>query len=133
MKKYKLFFFAAVASFLVSACVYDFVAPVQAPPLNGGGGNGEETVSFASDIIPVFESKCASCHRAGGAKSTPDLTAEKAYTSVYTSTYINLENPEESLIYNHIRPDTDTHTQRKYTAAEAQLVLTWIQEGAQNN
>lgn len=133
MKKYKIFFFAAVISILASACVYDFVAPEPVAPIISGGGNGQSTVSFATDIVPIFEAKCVACHKMGGVKPNPDLTASKAYSDIATAKYINVDAPEESHLYVHIYSNTSAHTQKKFTAAEAQLVLTWITEGAQNN
>lgn len=135
MRKYKIFFLTALISILASACIYDFMAPEPPAPINGGGngGNGEETVSFVNDIVPIFEAKCTSCHKAGGIKPNPDLTADKAYASIATSKYINLDTPEDSYLYVHIYSNTSAHTQKKFTAAEAQLVLTWITEGAKNN
>jgi len=133
MKKYRIFLIVAIVGFLASACVYDSVVPEQAPPIDGGGGNGEETVSFAADIIPIFESKCTACHKAGGVKPNPDLTSGKAYTTIATAKYISVTNPEQSLIYTYTSPGTSTHTQKKYTTTEAQKILIWIQEGAKNN
>lgn len=133
MKKNKIFLILAVVSFLASACVYDFVAPEVQQPLPDNGGNGEETVNFASDIAPIFESKCTACHKPGGLKPNPNLTSGNAYTTIATAKYINLTTPEESMIYDYLKPTSGTHNQKKYTAAEAQLILTWIQEGAKNN
>lgn len=133
MKKYKIFFLAAVLGVLVSSCVYDFLAPAPIAPIDGGGGNGEETVSFASDIVPIFEAKCVACHKPGGSKPNPDLTAANAYSSIANAKYINVDSPSESHLYVHIYSNTSAHTQKKFTAAEAQLVLTWITEGAKNN
>ena len=132
MKKKYIFLIVAVLGFAVSGCVYDFVAPAPAPPLDGGG-NGETTVSFTSDMIPIFQNKCTACHKPGGVEPTPDLTADKAYNSLHTSTYLNLTTPEESYLYVHLYSDANAHSQKKFTAAEALTVLTWIQEGAQNN
>ena len=130
MKKFKIFFFAAVIGLIISACEYNFLVEEELPPINGGG-NGEETVYFSTDIQPIFTANCAGCHNTGG--RAPDLSAGKAYQSIGNAKYINVSSPEQSLIYAYPGPGTSTHTQKKYTAAQAQLILVWIQEGAKNN
>ncbi len=64
----------------------------------------------------------------------PDLSTGNAYSSLNSSRYINTSNPESSLIYTHPNPaNTSEHSQKKYTEAQAALVLTWITQGAKNN
>jgi len=93
-------------------------------------------VSFANDIIPVFNAKCSmsGCHNAGGQK--PNLVAESALNSLTNGGYIDVDNPENSELYLWM-------TGKKATAmpqGEAnnpsninQYVLAWIKQGAQNN
>ena len=132
MKKYKIFLLTVAISFLVSACIYDFIAPepvVTPPP-----PTGNETVSFETDIIPIFTAgKCTDCHKAGGLQPIPDLTADKAYSSIATAKYVNVDSPEDSYLYQHIYVDQNSHTHHKFTSDQADLVLTWIEEGAQDN
>ena len=91
-------------------------------------------VSFAADVLPIFEKSCAisGCHVTNG--QTPDLSADKAYISLTTSDYLDLEVPENSEIYGL--------TSGKLTPAMpiggsdpaiAAMILAWIQQGAQNN
>ncbi len=130
MKKYKIFIIVVAISFFTSACEYAFLAPEELPPIDGGNGNGVE-VSFATDVLPIFENRCASCHKSGG--PDPILTGSAAYQSINNSKYINLDSPESSLIYSYVAPGASTHTHRQYSAAQAQYVLVWIQQGAENN
>jgi hypothetical protein len=37
------------------------------PPGDGGGGDGGDSISYASAIHPLLLSGCQSCHRSGGA------------------------------------------------------------------
>ncbi len=130
MKKYKIFFFAAVIGLFVSACQYDFIVPEES--IDGGGGNGNSTVSFKTQIVPIFTTEgCVSCHKTGG--QAPDLTADKAYGSLAVTKYVNVSSPADSYLYKHIYSDTNAHKHHKFTATEAQLIYTWIEEGAQNN
>lgn len=131
MKKMKIFCLIFVIGFLFGACEYNFIVPEEVPPIDNGGGNGEETVSFSTQVLPIFSTNCASCHKTGGTK--PDLTAANAYQSIYTSKYINVSSPEQSKIYSFVKNGASTHKHKQYTVAEGQLMLTWITEGAKNN
>lgn len=124
MKTLKLFAVILVA-LLFSQCKYDFIVPEEViDPTDPT----VEDISFATEILPIFTSKCASCH---DGSPQPDLTEANAYNSLTsTSRYINADSPEESLIYTKSLP-SGSHT--KYSEAEAALVLTWITQGAQNN
>jgi hypothetical protein len=62
----------------------------------------------------------------------PDLTSANSYNQVVPG-QINSTKPEESKIYTFPAPSTSIHSWKKYSANEANLVLTWITEGAKNN
>ena len=130
MKKNVIFLIIAVLGLAVGACDYAFVVPEELPPVDDGDGN-PLVISFADDVLPIFTSRCASCHKAGG--QSPDLTEANAYLGINNTKYIDLDNPESSLIYSFVAPGASTHTHRQYSAAQAQYVLVWIQQGAKNN
>ena len=130
MKNFKIIFLVVVLGFALGSCEYAFIAPEELPPIGGGNGNGTE-VSFADDVLPIFTGRCASCHKNGG--PDPILTESEAYQSINKSRYINRDNPESSFIYSYVAPGSSGHTHRLYTAAQAQYVLVWIQQGAKNN
>lgn len=105
----------------LSGCEYDYPVPEPLP----------DVVSFSNNILPFFSSSCAfaGCHNTGG--ESPDLTAENAYSALMSTNQINLENPEESLLYTKI---ASGGTMAPYsTPANTALVLAWIKDGAQNN
>jgi hypothetical protein len=56
-------------------------------------------VSFKNDLLPVFNANCAlsGCHTSGGLK--PDLSADKAYTSILGGNYVNTGDPQGSELY----------------------------------
>ncbi len=58
-----------------------------------------KTVSFASDILPIFTKDCAvsGCHASGG--KAPDLSAANAYSSLTSGGYIDTGSPESSGLY----------------------------------
>ena len=126
MKKLNIYFLLFVFGMILNACTYDFIAKEELPPV-------DQTVDilFATQIAPIFADKCIACHKTGG--QAPDLTAANAYNSIKNMNLTNTASPESSPLYTFPNPVTTTHTWKKYSAAEAQLVLTWIKQGAKNN
>jgi len=131
MKKIKSLLNLFVVALLLGGCTYNYIVPEDLPPDPTDPDAPE--ISFSAEILPIFNNgnNCTSCHGAGGV--SPNLTTGSAYASINNTKYINLGNPEGSLIYTHPHPDTGTHNQKKYTEKEAALVLGWIVQGAQNN
>jgi hypothetical protein len=91
-------------------------------------------VTFATDIIPIFNKSCnvSGCHNAGGIK--PDLSVNNASTSLTVGNYFNTSAPESSTIYQWMSgkkgtPMPTSGVNKDYNA----LVLAWIKQGAQNN
>lgn len=111
---------------VMSSCTFDQVEPKRAdfiPP--------EEPISFSTQIQPIFTARCISCHPP---TANLDLQAGVAYSQMGPGTkYTDLANPDQSLIYTYPNPTSATHAYRKYSDQEAFLILTWIQEGAENN
>ncbi len=124
---------AVFAVVLLSQCTYNFVVPFPEPDVPDPDDPNTELVSFATEIVPIFNNGnlCTSCHTTG--KQAPDLTPEKAYASINSTRYINSASPEESKIYKYASPATTTHAQKKYNSAQAAKILLWIQQGAKNN
>jgi len=96
-----------------------------------GGDPIPEEVSFSEDLIPFFETSCAyaGCHNNGGIP--PDLTEDVAYVSLTNGGYIDTDNPPQSLLYTKI---AEGGSMEKYsTPRDTQMVLKWIEDGAENN
>lgn len=123
MKKYSIFLILIVVSLFLGSCKYDFILPEEVPVIDNGG----DPISFATQIAPIFASKCTECHKPGD--KTPDLTAANAYSQI-TTKYVNTASPASSKIYTV--PTSGTHY-AKVTATQAALILKWITEGAKNN
>jgi len=120
--KYLIILFCIV--FALASCEYETIE-VDLPNL-------EDPVSFSADIVPIFTngSNCTGCHGAGA--TSPELTATKAYSSIVPN-LINTGEAELSKIYQYPHPSSSTHGFKKYTHAQAALVLAWIKQGAENN
>lgn len=101
---------------LFASCTYD-QNPVPVVP---------EEVSFATDLVPMFEAKCNACH----ASVAPVLTSDVAYGNLINFNYINTTDPASSLFYTKI----DGGSMDSYASNEDRsVVLKWIEQGALDN
>ena len=122
--KYIIIMFFTVA--ITSGCTYNWILPEEDVDPNPDG----EPISYATQVQPIFDNKCVSCHNTGG--TAPDLSTGKSYNQIVPG-HVNLTAPAESNIYHFPAPSSTVHTWKKYSNGEAKIVLTWIEEGAKNN
>ena len=86
----------------------------------------EEVVSFATDIIPIFESNnCSQCHNAS---RDPDLRAGNEYNSLVPD-YVTPGDLSGSILYNKLV----INNHRELNANELAYIIEWIEGGAENN
>jgi hypothetical protein len=109
---------------MLTSCEYDFIEPTPPPPPPPAG----DTISFAQDIQPFFNAKCASCHP-GVYK--PDLTAGNSYNALITGNYVVAGDPAASSLYTKCKPGASMAPYT--TAAELDLMYRWIYAGAKND
>lgn len=126
MKSFKYLFAITILILGLAGCKYSFIVPEDIPITDPNDPNAVQ-VSFAEDIQPIFDASCVFCHN--GTRN-PNLTSGNSFSSL-NSNYVNKDNPEGSKIYTEPAP-SGSHGKR-YTAAEAALVLGWIKQGAKNN
>jgi len=107
---------------MLASCEYDSVEPVEIDP--------DTEISFKDDIIPVFNESCNSsgCHATGD--WAPDLTTENAYEALFAGDFIDTTNPENSDLYKAMNSGSMTTYS---TPGDTQLILTWIEQGADDN
>jgi uncharacterized membrane protein len=91
------------------------------------------TVSFKSDVLPVFQTNCAMCH---GNSSGGD-GGDKNYTS-YDGVMkdITAGNANKSKIYSVITSTISRMPPTSHNALnqdQRSLIYVWIEQGAQNN
>jgi len=104
------------------SCTYDEIKPkkIDVPTV----------VSFSTDVIPIFNAKCnmTGCHSAGG--QPPNLTSQNAYTSLTFYGYVDLVDPQASIIYQKIT----TGTMKQHASDQDRaIILKWIEQGANND
>lgn len=90
--------------------------------------NLKKEVSFTTNIEPAFQQKCLSCHTT----SNPVLTKDKARESLLTGNYIDLDNPDQSIVYLKTK-DGHPGGNNVLTPSELALLLKWIEQGAMDN
>ena len=96
-----------------------------------------DTVYFENDIFPILQASCAyaGCHDAATSQNGVNLTT---YFSIIQTGDIKAGNPNGSDLYEVITendPDKRMPPPPKnpLSAAQTQLIFTWIQQGAKNN
>ncbi|MDP2235964.1 MAG: hypothetical protein Q8J88_05990 [Bacteroidales bacterium] len=114
-----------LAGFLTS-CEYEFIVP-DVPVIDP-----EVPIKFSEQIVPIFTSgnACTACHKTGS--TPPDLTTDRAYNAIVPA-LVNPADPESSSIYWFAHPNSSSHNWKKYSAADAAIILEWIKQGAKNN
>lgn len=83
-------------------------------------------VSFSSDIQPIFDQNCVSCH--SGAQS-PDLSPGWSYDELIDGGYVDTDFPCSSLLYETLLGSHDGRTSEDETLT----ILGWMDEGAEDN
>lgn len=108
---------------IMNACVSDQIAPKEiAVP---------DEVSFATDIVPIFESSCnqAGCHNNNGIP--PVLTPEAAWVNLIFFNYVDTVNSENSFLWTKI---DDGGSMAQYLSDEDKaFIFQWIEQDAPNN
>jgi hypothetical protein len=102
-------------------------ASVPAAPASGA-------VSFSKDIAPLLQGSCVSCH--GGEKTSKNLDL-KTYASLMTGSQngavIVASDAANSKMVQKIQSGSMPKRGAKWTAAQLQLLVDWVNAGAQNN
>ena len=120
--KTRKFLFAMFIAFLGliihTSCEYEPLGIPQAPP-------PPAKVSFSTDIQPIFDAKCISCH-----KSTHNLPLVQgdSYNALIAKNCIVKGDAETSKLYTKVR---DGHNPP--TTDKLDLIKQWINEGAEDN
>lgn len=127
-----------------------------AVPLGGvpdpGAGNGGPTVSFATDIQPIFNATCGDgdCHLMGSVSGGLALDEGAAYANIVnvlaSPVFLNLNliepgDPDNSYLFRKLLPpdqaeyfpDRMPKNRSPLIEAEIELFRTWILEGAIDN
>lgn len=112
--------------FTLAGCYYDQVIPVD-PAIDVG------EVTFAADIIPIFNKDCngSGCHNGS---VSPNLLPANAYNALINGGYIDKADPPNSSLYKWMEGEEGTPMPPSGPDATYNAkVLAWIEQGALNN
>ena len=93
-------------------------------------GGVPDTVSHANDMQPFYNAQCVNCHYTG-ASAPLDLTEGNSYDNIINGGYVDLNNPDQSLLYTKIN---DGGSMAAYAnPQQREMTLKWIEQGANDN
>jgi mono/diheme cytochrome c family protein len=117
----------------------DTAAPTEAPaateppPATQPAAQGA-TVSFAADILPIFESRCIGCH--GGERTQEGLDL-KTHASLITGSnngpVVAPGDATNSLLVELVTAQKMPKRGPKLTPPQVQIITDWVNQGALNN
>jgi uncharacterized membrane protein len=87
----------------------------------------QPTVSFSAQVHPILTASCTPCHSGTFASSTAATSFAEAKTRVNTAA------PAQSVLLTKGTAQVAHGGGDRLSDADAQTILTWIQEGATNN
>ena len=103
-------------------------APATQPPAEGA------TVSFANDILPIFESRCIGCH--GGDRTQEGLDL-KTHASLMAGSnngaVVIAGDAVNSLLVEMVATQKMPKRGPKLTPPQIQLITDWVNQGALDN
>ena len=115
-----------VAIFLVSAYAILRFGPTGAAPAR--------EVSYARDVRPILESRCASCHMGEFVSEGLDMnTYDSLMKGSENGPVIVPGNARDSLLVEKITEGKMPKRGPKLTPAQIQIITDWIDAGAPNN
>jgi hypothetical protein len=130
---YGLLLVCSIVLFGLQGCKKDVTVVIEP---TGSTISSDKTISFSSDIVPIFNKSCSisGCHATGG--KAPDLTDSKAFSSLNSGGYLDVAKPASSKLYlsltgkyGMVMPIGTANNPSNLN----NLVLAWITQGAKNN
>jgi hypothetical protein len=109
-----------------------FCAAMIAPPTNAAEPTAPPV--FEKDVLPLFQSKCLSCHGADKRKADLDLRGRAPLLKGGDNgPALSPGSPEKSLLWIKIAADKMPPGKIKLTGPEKTLVRAWIEGGARDS
>ncbi len=125
--KNSLLFICIVAGvFYFSSCEKYTFRVETLPPVDTGGTDTTNYVSFSDEVQPVFTAKCISCHKG---TRPPDLRAENSYKALTDGGFVSSPAADSKLYKKIISSSHSSMTSQ----AEKNIIYLWIAQGAKNN
>jgi hypothetical protein len=119
----------ATSLFVVMTVFYQCRHEPEAQPL-------PDTVSFSTDILPLFDRYCNSmdCHAGGSPSAHLNLSDAVAYDQLFVKHEIDTLQPTQSFLYEQMNSGgTPMPPSGRLSDYDVNLVLKWIEQGAKRN
>jgi mono/diheme cytochrome c family protein len=105
-----------------------------AAPTQASADAPASEVSFASDVMPIFEKSCNKCHGIDQIKEGLDMTSyEKLMEGSFNGEVVVLGNADESMLVELIAKGKMPKRGDKLTDGQLQIIKDWVNAGAPNN
>jgi mono/diheme cytochrome c family protein len=119
--------------FLLAACGGNGTGGT-APSTAQAPSAGESSLSFADDVLPIFDSRCVQCHGAGRAESGLDL---QSYSTLMTGSgngpVVVAGNADASKLVELVVTQRMPKAGPKLTPQQIQILTDWVNQGALDN
>jgi len=91
-------------------------------------------VSFSKDVMPIFKTSCVKCHGVEKISRGLDMTAyEKLMNGSIKGPVVVPGNAEKSNLFTLTEQGKMPKQGQNLTAAQLEIIKSWIDAGAQNN
>ena len=91
-------------------------------------------VSFANDVLPIFNNSCNKCHGLEQVKEGLDLTSyDTLMAGSFHGTVVTAGNAADSFLVQQLVEGEMPKRGSKLTAEQIQIIADWINAGALNN
>lgn len=108
--------------------------PSPTPPPADIAPPESDAISFANDVLPIFENRCVKCH--GGEETKEGLVLTNhadALAGSWNGTVIEPGNPAESYLIEQIESGEMPKKEPRLLPAEIRTITEWIAAGAPDN
>jgi uncharacterized membrane protein len=116
------------------AAATDTSAPAAGETPTAGAASGGTTVSFATDIMPLIESRCINCH---GGERTQEGLDMKTHASIMAGSengaVVTPGDAANSSLAQMVLEGKMPKRGPKLTPDQVQLIVDWINQGALDN
>lgn len=94
----------------------------------------QASVSFANDVLPIFENSCNKCHGIEQIKEGLDLrTYEGLLKGSFNGTVITPGDANDSFLVEQLLNGEMPKRGQKLTSEQIQTIIDWVNAGALNN
>lgn len=91
-------------------------------------------VSFANDVMPIFEASCVKCHGVESVKEGLDLrTYEGLMAGSFNGAVLTPGNADESFLVQQLIEGEMPKRSSKLSDQKIKLIADWVNAGAENN